>query len=124
MKKTVLVVDDEQGFRDLFTYLLEPMGLEVTCVGNGKEAVEKVKKKAYDLILMDVHMPEMQGVEALKIIKSIRPEQKAAVFSSGSDPSYLLENEALKNGAIEYLLKPVELVDIERILTKTLGPLK
>ena len=47
MKKIVLVADDEKGFRDLFTYLLEPLGLEVTCVENGKEAVEKIREKSY-----------------------------------------------------------------------------
>ena len=121
MKKSVLVVDDEQGFRDLFVFLLEPLGLEVTCVRNGKEAVQKVEEKAYDLILMDVHMPEMNGIDALKKIRALRPNQKVAIFSSGSDAAYLLEKEAVENGAIECLLKPVELKEIERILDKTVG---
>ena len=121
MKKSVLVVDDEQGFRDLFVFLLEPLGLEVTCVRNGKEAVQKVEEKAYDLILMDVHMPEMNGIVALKKIRTLRPNQKVAIFSSGSDSAYALEKEAVENGAIECLLKPVELKEMERILDKTVG---
>ena len=113
--------DAEQKIRDLFTYLLEPMGLEVTRAENGREAVEKAAQKAYDLILMDVHMPEMTGMEALKKMKEIRPQQKVVIFSSGSDSTYQFENQALSGGAMECLFKPVELQEMERIFRQAFG---
>lgn len=120
-KIDVLVVDDEQGYRDMFVFILEPLGITVTCVEDGQAAVEKVKEKAYDLILTDVHMPKLSGPEAVKIIKAIRPEQKIVVFSSSSDPEYNLEKEAEKEGVIECLFKPVDTLEIERVLKKALG---
>ena len=115
----VLVVDDEQGYRDLFTFMLEPMGIQVTCVTNGLEALEKVKEKVFDLILMDVHMPELNGIEALKRIKSMLPEQRVVIFSSSSDPEFNKEKEAHKIG-VECLFKPVDDQEIRRILKKEL----
>ena len=119
-KKTILAVDDEQGYLDLYAYLISPMGIELTCVMNGKEAVEKVKEKAYDLVMMDVHMPEMTGSEAFKIIKQIRPEQKIVIFSSLSDPDHLFETEALKKGAVACIYKPMDIEEIQSVLKKVL----
>ena len=115
----VLVVDDEQGYRDLFTFMLEPMGIQVTCVTNGLEALVKVKEKVFDLILMDVHMPELNGIEALKRIKFMLPEQRVVIFSSCSDPEFNKEKEAHKIG-VECLFKPVDDQEIRRILKKEL----
>ena len=116
----ILVVDDEQGYRDLFTYMLEPLGIRVTCVSDGKQALKKVEERPYDLILMDVHMPEMTGPETLKKIKVVRPEQKVVIFSSSSDPEYHQEKQAERDGALECLFKPVGDEEIRRILKKTL----
>ena len=123
-EKTILVVDDEQGFRDMYVYFLEPLGFKVTCVCNGYEAVEKVRQADYDLIFMDIHMPVMTGPEALKEIKKIRPKQKVVIFSSSSDPDHKMENEALKlGGALQCLFKPVDLSHIEGVLAEILGPI-
>lgn len=123
MDKTleILVVDDEQGYRDLFAFILEPYGMKVTSVCNGVEAVKKIEEKPYDLILMDVHMPQMTGPEALKKIRTLRPAQKVIIFSSVSDPDRFQEQEAQREGALECLYKPVEEKEIQRVLKKTLG---
>jgi CheY-like chemotaxis protein len=118
----ILVVDDEQGYRDLFVYMLEPLGMAVTCVSDGLEAVQKVGEQPYDLILMDVHMPKMSGPEALKKIKTMRREQKVIIFSSCSDPAYGLETEVEKNGDVEVLYKPVDAQEILQVIKKTLEP--
>ena len=116
MAKSVLVVDDEQGYRDMYVYLLEPLGIEVTCVENGRQALEKIQAKAYDLILTDVHMPGMDGYEVFKKTKAIRPNQKIAIFSSSSDPNHERERKALKEGAVECLFKPMDISQIEKIM--------
>jgi DNA-binding NtrC family response regulator len=120
VKKSVLVVDDEQGFLDLYVYVLEPMGLEVICAKNGKEAVEKFKDRFFDLVLMDVHMPEMTGTEALKEMKKIQPSQKIIIFSSSSDPDCKMENKAIKDGALQCLYKPVSFDELERVMRQVL----
>ena len=116
--KQVLVVDDEQGYLDMYVYVLEPLGIKVTCARNGEEAVEKIKEKAYDLMFMDVHMPKMDGHEAFKRIKAFRPEQKIVIFSSSSDPNLVREQQVLDAGAVECLFKPMGIDEIERILKK------
>jgi len=121
MTKRILVVDDEEGFRDLWLYFLQPLGFEVTCALDGQQAVEAVKKTPFDLIFMDVHMPRMNGLDALKIIKSIRPEQRVVIFSSSSDTAYKAEDQALRDGALDCLYKPFGLDQVEAIISKTFG---
>ena len=117
----ILVVDDEQGYRDLFTFMLEPLGMKVTCVCNGLQALEKLNEKGYDLVLMDVHMPEMNGPETLKRIKVLWPDQKVVIFSSSSDREYKFEKLAEQQGVIACLFKPVDDAEIRRVLKKALG---
>ena len=120
-KKTVLVVDDEQGYLDLYVFFLEPMNVEVTCVTNGLEAVQKIEQQPYDLIFMDVHMPVMTGPEAFRRIRQIRPEQKVVIFSSSSDPSFAKEKQTIKDGALVCLYKPVTIDEIQRVLMDNMG---
>ena len=120
MNKKILVVDDEQGYLDLYRYMMEPMGIEVVCVKNGQEAVEKVTEKLFDLILMDVHMPVMTGPEAYRRIRQIRPGQKVVIFSSSSDVTHSQEDEMLKEGVLTCLYKPVAMEDIEKILEQNM----
>ena len=121
MAKTILAVDDEIGFRDLYTYMLTPLGFEVTCAEDGLQAIQKIQERAYDLVLMDIHMPRMTGPEALKKIKSLRPNQKVIIFSSSSDPERHQEKQAEKEGVVECLFKPVEDQEIRRVLKKALS---
>ncbi len=119
--KTVLVADDEAGYRDLYVFLLKPMGYEVECVNNGKEAVEAIAKKPYDLLLIDVHMPVMDGLQAIRLIRQSHPTQKIVVFSSSSDPSFMREQQAIAEGVITCLYKPVLLDDFKKVIHQALG---
>ena len=120
MKIRILVVDDEQGIRDMFRFLLEPQGFEVFTACDGQEAVEMVTKGKYDLIFLDVHMPKMRGPEALKAIKKIRPDQLVVIFSSSSDPNYVFETEAKHLGAFDCLYKPCDIDDILKVVDAAL----
>jgi DNA-binding NtrC family response regulator len=121
MDKKILIADDEEGIRDLFRFLLEPQGFEVFTACDGVEAVEVVKKNFLDIVFLDVHMPEMRGPEALKIIKKIKPEQVVVIFSSSSDPNFVFESEAKQHGAFECMYKPFNIDDLLEIIERALG---
>ena len=115
-RKTALLVDEGTDFRDMFACLLEFLKMDVTCVDDGEKAVEKVKENPYYLVLMDVHVSGLTGLEALKKMKALRPDQKIVIMSSDRDPLFVVERKAFEEGAMECLLKPVELSDIDRII--------
>ncbi len=78
----ILVAEDVELNQFLIKHILEAWGCEVTIVGNGKEAVEKVRKQPFDLILMDIQMPEMDGISATKIIRSLSTVEKPVIDKS------------------------------------------
>ncbi len=111
----ILVVDDEQIIRKLLSEVLLEDEHQVSCALNGKEAVEKVREEKYDLIFSDVHMPEMNGLEAVKIIKMI--DKKVVIVMMDSFPDVMSEL-AQEEGAITCIHKPFELQEIRDIIKK------
>ena len=103
--RRVLVADDHEVVRDGFKRLLGyDDGLEVVGeASNGREAVESCRRLKPDLVLMDVRMPEMDGLEATRAIKAEQPSVSVLVISTYENPDYLLE--AIKAGAAGYVLK-------------------
>lgn len=100
----VLLVDDHALFRAGLATLLQAWGLEVIGeAGNGQEAVVKARQLMPDLILMDIEMPQMNGLEATRAIKSECPDIKVVVLTVSDDEHDLFE--AIKSGAEGYLLK-------------------
>jgi len=112
-KICVLVVDDEDVMRNLFTDLLTERGYEVIAVKNGREAVEKVKEINFAIAFIDVHMPLMNGVETLRTIKKINPQTKIVMMDSF--PNALIE-EAKREGAITCIHKPFEINEVTNIM--------
>jgi two-component system chemotaxis response regulator CheY len=100
----ILVVDDAMFMRSRLRGLLEGAGHEVTEAPNGKEAVERFSELQPDLVLMDVTMPEMDGLEALKKIRSTSPTAKVIMCSALGQQSIVLE--AIKAGAKDFIVKP------------------
>ncbi len=119
--KSLLVADDEPGIRDLFQYTMEPLGFEVVTVANGWEALEAVRARSFDLVILDVHMPELTGPEALEKILEVRPTQKVLVVSSSSDASHSFEQRVAEFGAKACLFKPVELDELIGTIERTLS---
>jgi len=112
-KICVLVVDDENVMRNLFTDLLTEQGYEVIAVKNGKEAVEKVKEINFAIAFIDVHMPLMNGVETLRTIKKIKPQTRIVMMDSF--PNVLIE-EAKREGAVTCIHKPFEINEVINIM--------
>jgi two-component system response regulator HydG len=109
----IFVVDDEKSHRMMLRAHLEEEGFEVVEASDGQEAVERVKERLFDLVLIDFKMPRMDGMEALKHIKKINPATPVIMMTAyGSINSAV---EALKLGAEDYLTKPL---DMDEILIK------
>lgn len=109
----ILIVDDEKVMRSLFADLLTEQGYTVVAVQNGREAVEKVRELDFTLAFIDVHMPIMNGVEALKIIKKIKPKTKVVMMDSFPDA---LVEEAQRAGAVTCIHKPFEIKEVLNII--------
>lgn len=103
----VLVADDHSLFRDGIISLLEAAGLEVVGqVGDGQAAVEEALRLAPDLVLMDITMPNITGLEALRLIKEKSPDTRVVMLTISEDDSDLFE--AIEAGADGYLLKSLD----------------
>jgi DNA-binding NtrC family response regulator len=118
--RSILIIDDEKGYRDFYRFVLEPLGYKVSSAVNGEEGLRMALENKYDLVLLDVHMPKMRGPEVLTEIKKSKPGQIVIIFSSSSDPSFSFESKAKELGAFECLYKPVDLEDMIKIMDRAM----
>ncbi len=103
-KAKVLVVDDEERFRLTLKKLLTANGLDANAVGSGMEAIEELQQQPYDVILLDVKMPGMNGIEALAELKKINRDVEVIILTGHASVDVAVE--IMKLGGYEYLLKP------------------
>jgi DNA-binding response OmpR family regulator len=110
----VLVVDDEPDFIELLREFLTAKGYEVIAASNGEEALCKVKEDRPHLILLDVRMPKMNGLEVLKQVREIDHEVGVIMVTAVNEEE--TGRQALKMGAFDYITKPLDLKYLERSL--------
>ena len=103
-KLKILVVDDQSGMRETLSDILQDAGYTVEAAVDGYCAVKKAGKQFFDIILMDVIMPGMNGVEAIKEIKKMHTRTKFILMTAYSAETLI--NEALKLGIYQYINKP------------------
>lgn len=118
-KSKVLVVDDEEALRYLLSTELVAEGYEVETAGDGDEAIEAIKRKDYDVVLLDIKMPRVDGFEVLRFIKQNKPEIKVIMLTAYADVKNAIE--ALKLGASDFVSKPYDLEDILSSINRALG---
>ncbi len=106
----VLLVDDNRTLCKTMSYILERKGYEVQIAGDGDTAIELVREQAFDLILMDIKMPELNGVETYRRIKDIRPDATVLMMTAYAVPD--LVQDALREGAITIIYKPFDMEDL------------
>ena len=116
----VLVVDDEPLIREVLCRFLDKHSSAMT-VGSAEEALEEIRTQHYDLCFLDVNLPGMNGVEAMKIIKELSPSTKVAIMSGG----YLCEDikRQIAEGALEFIEKPFDLSRIREIANRVAAAL-
>ncbi len=103
-KARILVIDDEEIVRISCERTLVPEEYEIDAAASGKEGLERFEKGEYDLVLIDLKMPGMNGIEVLVNIKRQRPEQKVMIMTGYDTVEHIVE--AISSGAAHYLEKP------------------
>ena len=110
MKPRILVVDDEESIREFLDIMLRKEGYEVTCVEDGQKAIDMLKKKTVDLIISDLQMPNVTGIELLKHVKETYPDLLFMLITAfGTTESAV---EAMKMGAYDYITKPFKIDEV------------
>jgi DNA-binding NtrC family response regulator len=100
----VLIVDDEERFRHTLTKLLGVKGLTAASVGSGQEALAELGRNRYDVVLLDVRMPGMDGMQTLEGIKRIDPSAEVIILTGHASVDDAVE--LMRLGGSDYLLKP------------------
>jgi len=118
MSDKILVVDDDRSLRYSLKRMFEGRGFELLEAKNGRETIEIVRKEQIDLILMDVRMSGMTGLEALKEIKAINPKLLVIIMTAYGTTQTAIE--AMKFGAFDYITKPFDIPQMWRLIEKAL----
>lgn len=118
----LLIVDDEEKVRVYLARLLERRGHEVETAANGESAIARAADRDFDVVLLDILMPGMSGMEVLTRLKALKP--KMPVIMLTGNLSVKTGVDSLKQGAFTYLTKPIDLKRLEQTLEEALehGP--
>ena len=115
---SILVVDDELSMRELLEYMLEKEGYTVICAANGKEALTRIDKDRYDLMLCDIRLGDMTGLEVLKASKKKNPHVTVIMISAFATTETAVE--ALNQGAFDYVPKPFQNEELLQAISNAL----
>jgi len=121
MRETILIIEDEEDIRNLLASMLESEGYQIFTACNGREGIDMFQEYEPDLILSDVRMPVMDGIEVLREIKAKELDAEVIILTGHSDEATAID--CLRLGAYDYFRKPLEDIDvllaaIERVLEK------
>jgi len=118
MKGSVLVVDDEKNIRLMIGKVLEGLGLKIDFAPNGDEALSMMSKREFDLILLDLRMPGMDGMEVLRRIREASKTTKVAIITAHGNVDNAVE--AMKLGAVDFIQKPFTVEELRHVVTDAL----
>ncbi|MGB7574128.1 MAG: sigma-54 dependent transcriptional regulator [Thermodesulfobacteriota bacterium] len=118
MKDKILVADDEQSMREFLDIMLKKEGYKVSLASNGEEVAKLVDNDLFDLVLLDIRMPKLDGISALKKIKSNAPETIVIMITAYASADTAIK--AMKEGAYDYITKPFKVEEIKLIIKNAL----
>lgn len=116
--KPILIVDDEKNIRLTLSQALEILGVEIDTASNGNEALDRLKEKDFGLILLDLKMPGMDGMEVLRQVSDIRPDIRIIIITAyGTIESAV---EAMKLGAADFIQKPFAAEEVRELVRRVI----
>jgi DNA-binding NtrC family response regulator len=118
-KRKVLIVEDEAVVRESVRDWLVEDGYEVDVAENGEEALKKIKKEEFGVIVLDLKLPGIDGLQVFEQAKELKPETKGVIITAY--PSKETKEKAKRLGLMDYLAKPFKVEDLEKLITKALG---
>ena len=118
-KRTILVVDDEASQRRLLGVFLQSLGLHTEDAASAEEALQSLRRQTPDMVLLDIRLPGMSGIEALAEIRKTAPDLPVLLITAHADVRQAVA--AMKGGAEDYLVKPIDLDELEAVVSDTLG---
>lgn len=110
MSAKILIVDDEKPIRDSLKMILEDEGYKTDIAADGEEALNKIKEDNFDIVISDIKMPKLDGIQLLENASKISPESFFIIMTAYASVKTAID--ALRNGAYDYLIKPVEFDDL------------
>jgi putative nucleotidyltransferase with HDIG domain len=114
---SVLYVEDDVALRSSVTLYLKKFFSKVTVASNGSQGLQSYQEHPYDIIITDIEMPYMNGIEMIKEIKRITSDQEVIIISAYSQSSYFLD--AIRLGVNDYIIKPINHIQMNHVLYKT-----
>lgn len=106
MKKIVLVVDDSESIREVVKFTLENNGYDVILGNNGKDAISYLDGRLIDIIITDLHMPEMDGIELIRVIRGMENYASTPILFLTTESQVSKKMEAKEAGATGWIIKP------------------
>ena len=107
---TLLLVDDERAFADALAFRLQTRGTGCLAAYSGEEALRLLERREFEVVLLDLNMPGLHGLEALRLIKEKRPDVEVVLLTGDAD--FSVAATGMRRGAGDYLIKPVDLEDV------------
>src|SRR5882672_5914479 len=114
----ILIVDDDEGVRQILAQALQSSGYSITTAESGERAVALVREAPIDLVILDLILPRVDGLEVLRDLTTVRPE--AAVIMITGHASVETAIKAMKMGAVDYIVKPFRMEEVELIVGRSL----
>ena len=114
----ILIVDDERSLRDVLGIMLKRAGYDVSVASDGDEAIARIEKELFDLVITDLKMPRAGGLDVLKAVKDASPDSVVLIITAFASAESAVE--AMKLGAYDYLTKPFQVDEVQLIIRNAL----
>ena len=121
-KAQVLIIDDDPGMRSTLSDILEAVDYEVKDLGKGREALDWLKKNSFDIVIMDIKLPDIDGMKLLEEARQINPEAPVIMITGYASVETAVE--AMKQGAYAYIVKPFNPDEVKAIIQKALHQIR
>ena len=121
-KTQVLIIDDDSGMRATLSDILEEEGYEVCSYGTGMQALRWLKKNPFDVVIVDIKLPDMDGMKLLEEVRLINPESAVIIITGHASTETAVE--AMKEGAYAYVIKPFNMDELKAVIKKALREIR